>query len=52
MVIDFRKETKVPDLAVMKEKDVGCVDTFKYLGVMFDDKLTCRQNTDSILKKT
>ena len=52
MVSDFRKQTKVPDLTVIKEKDVERVDTFKYLGVMLDNKLPWKQNTDSIVKKT
>ena len=51
MVIDFRKQTKVPDLIVIKEKDVERVETFKYLGIVLDNKLTWKQNTDSIVKK-
>ena len=52
MVIDFRKQTKVPDLIVIKENDVERVETFKYLGVVLDNKLKWKQNTDSIVKKT
>ena len=52
MVIDFRKQTKVPDLIVIKEKDVDRVEIFKYLGIVLDNKLTWKQNTDSIVKKT
>ena len=52
MVIDFRKQTKVPDLIVIKENDVERVETFKYLGVVLANKLTWKQNTDSIVKKT
>ena len=48
MVIDFRKQIKVPDLTVIKEKDVERVDIFKYLGVVLDNKLTRKQNTYSI----
>ena len=40
MVIDFRKQTKVADLIVIKKKDVERVDTFKYLGIVIDNKLT------------
>ena len=32
MVLDFRKQTKVPDIIVIKENDVERVETFKYLG--------------------
>ena len=54
MVIDFRKQTNAPDLIVIKEKDVEGVDTLKYmyLGVLLVNKLTWKQRTDSILKKT
>ena len=52
MVIDFRKQTKVPDLIVIKENDVERVETFKYLGIVLNNKLTWKQNTDSIVKKT
>ena len=52
MVIDFRKQTKVPDLIVIKENDAERVETFKYLGIVLDNKLTWKQNTDSIVKKT
>ena len=47
MIIDFRKQTKVPDLTVKTEKDAERVETLKYLGVVLDDKLIWRQNTDS-----
>ena len=33
MVIDFRNQTKVPDLIVIKENDVERVETFKYPGI-------------------
>ena len=39
------------NLTVVKEEDVERVDVFKYLGVMLDNKLTLRQNTDSVVKK-
>ena len=52
MVIDFRKQTKAPDLIVIKENDLERVEIFKYLGVVLDNKLTWKQNTDSIVKKT
>ena len=52
MVIDFCKQTKVPDLIVIKEIDEERVGTFKYLGIVPNNKLTWKQNTDSIVKKT
>ena len=52
MVIDFRKQTKAPNLNVIKENDVERVETFKYLGIVLDYKLTWKQKTDSIVKKT
>ena len=52
IVIDFRKQTKVPELIVIKENDVERVETFKYLGIVLNNKLTWKQNTDSIVKKT
>ena len=46
MVIDFCKQTKVPDIIVIKENYVERVETFKYLGIVLDNKLTWKQNTD------
>ena len=43
LVNDFRKQTKAPDLTVIKEKDVERVDTLIYLGVVPGDKLMWRQ---------
>ena len=51
MGIDCCKQTKVPHLILIKEKDVERVETFKYLGKVLDNKLTWKQNTDSIAKK-
>ena len=39
-------------MIVIKENDVERVETFKYLGIMLDNKLTWKQNTDSIVKTT
>ena len=52
MVIDFRKQIKSLDLIVIKENDVERIETFKYPGIVLDNKLTWKQNTDSIVKKT
>ena len=52
MVTDFHNQTKVTDLIVIEEKDVERVDSFKYLGIVLDNKITWKQNTDSIVKKT
>ena len=37
MVIDFCKQTKVPDLIVIEEKGVERVDAFKYLDIVLDN---------------
>ena len=51
MIIDFRKSKSEPGPVVIKGGEVERVTTYKYLGVTFDDNLTWRQNTDSILRK-
>ena len=37
---------------ITKDKEVERVDTFKYLDVTLDNKLTLRQNTGAMVKKT
>ena len=39
-------------MIVVKGNDVETVETFKYLDIVLDNKLTWKQNTDSIVKKT
>ena len=38
MCIDFRKETFNPELVVIKGTEVERVDTYRYLGLIFDNK--------------
>ena len=42
----FRTYFDVFDLIVIKENDVERVETFKYLAIVLDKKLTLEQNTD------
>ena len=53
MAIHFRKQTKVPEMIFIKQKDVERVETFKYLAIdlVLKNKLTWKQNTDSVVKK-
>lgn len=52
MIIDYRKNRVEPDPIVIKGKGVERVQTFKYLGVVFDSSLSWKHNTDAIVKKT
>ena len=45
MCIDFRKNQRCPKPVYIKGEAVKRVDTYKYLGVVFDSKL------NSVLKK-
>ena len=40
MCIDFRKNQRSPNPVYIKGEAVERVDTYKYLGVVFDSKLT------------
>ena len=52
MVIDFRTTNKTESLpVVIKGAEVERVGSFKYLGVVFDDKLSWDCNTDALVKK-
>ena len=39
-------------MTITKDKEVERVDTFKYLDVTLDNKLTLRQNQGAMVKKT
>ena len=49
--IDFRKNQRCPEPVYIKGEAVERVDTYKYLGVVFDSKLNWKENINSVLKK-
>ena len=51
MCIDFRKNQRCFKPVYIKGKTVERLETYKYLGVVFDSKLNCKQNINSVLKK-
>ena len=51
MVIDFRKGSVVPPPVVIKGNEVERVQSYKYLGVTFNNELSWSENTDLIMKK-
>ena len=51
MCIDFRKNQRCPKPVYIKGEAVERVDTYKYLGVVFDSKLNWKENINSVPKK-
>ena len=51
MRIDTRKNQTCPEPAYIKGEAVEKVETYVYLGVVFDSKLSWKGNTNSVLKK-
>ncbi|WP_419619893.1 alkylated DNA repair protein domain-containing protein, partial [Thiolapillus sp.] len=51
MCIDFRKNQRCPKPVYIKGEAVERVETYKYLGVVFDSKLNWKENINSVLKK-
>jgi len=51
MSINFRKNKRCPKPIYIKGEAVERVDTYKYLGVVFDSKLNWKENINSVLKK-
>ena len=51
MCIDFRKNKRCPKPVYIKGETVERVETYKYLGVVFDSKLNWNENINSVLKK-
>ena len=41
----------MPDFVVIKGVEVERVETYDYLGVIFDNDLSCKENTNTIVKK-
>ena len=46
-----RKNQRCPKPVYIKGEAVAKVDTYKYLGVVFDSKLNRKENINSVLKK-
>ena len=51
MLIDLRRNITVPDCVVIKGVEVERVETYKYLGVVFDNGLSWKVNTNTIVKR-
>ena len=51
MVIDFRQTSPDPQLVDIKGSSVARVDTYKYLGIVLNNKLTWGDHVDFIVKK-
>ena len=51
MCTDFRKNKKCPKPVYIKGEAVERVDTYNYLGVVFDSKLNWKENINSVMKK-
>ena len=52
LVIDFRRQEKNTEALIVKDKEIERVETFKYLGVVLNNKLTWKNNTDVIVSNT
>ena len=48
----FRKNQRYSKPVYIKGEAVERVDTYKYLGVVFDSKLNWKENINSVLKKS
>ena len=51
MCIDFSKDQRCPKPVYIKGEAVERVETYKYLGVVFDSKLNWKENINSVLKE-
>ena len=52
MVIDFRRKVPVYSDVVIKGETVEKIETYRYLGIVIDHKLSWKQNLKYIIKKT
>ena len=52
MCIVFRKNQRCPKPVYIKGEAVERVDTYKYLGVIFDSKLNWKENTQLCAEKS
>jgi hypothetical protein len=51
MIIDYRVDPPTPDAAMIKDSSVDRVETYKYLGVVIDNKLNWHAHIDNLIKK-
>ncbi len=51
IIIDFRKSSVYPKPSTIHGEKVQIVQTYKYLGTVFDSQLKFSKNTDSIVKR-
>ena len=51
MVLDFRSKSNTPEPVVLKGSIVERVSSYKYLGVMIDDRLNWHTHVDSLIKR-
>ena len=51
LVVDFRKHSEELKPSIIQGNNVEIVDTYKYLGTVFDSKLKFDVNTENIMKK-
>ena len=51
MCIDFGKNQRCPKPVYVKGEAVEKIETYKYMGVVFDSKLNLKENINSVLKK-
>ena len=46
MIIDYRKSKALPDPIIINDHTVERVRTYKYIGVLLKNDLSCSSNTD------
>ncbi|KAK7912722.1 hypothetical protein WMY93_012933 [Mugilogobius chulae] len=51
MIFDFRRTKATPKLVSIQGENIEVVRTYKYLGVILDDRLDWTPNTDALYKK-
>ena len=52
MIIDYRKNKFSVNPIKIQDQEVEIVDTYKYLGVVIDNRLNWAPHVDKVLKKT
>ena len=51
MVVDFRRKRTTINPNTIMGQNVELADTYKYLGVLLDNKLDWRANTEAVYRK-